>query len=113
MKLNCKSTGPVTTSRCYELLNQRPISPGDWFECNEEFYWIMLEVLPPRGFTGSSFAMMEFQDFNQTHSFHKIDGRYFCALMSVESESETDILSSVRACRIDLQNAIQQEEVTA
>lgn len=113
MTLTCKSTGPVTTSRCYELLNQRPIAPGDWFECTEEFYWNMLEVLPPRGFTGVSFAMMELQDHLQTHSFHQIDGRYFCALVSINSERESDMLAAVHECRRALIKAIRQEGVAA
>lgn len=112
MKLTCKSTGPISTERCYELLNRHDRTPGDWFECSEEFYWYMLEVLPPAGFIGDSFAMIEFTDFLKTHSFHKLKGRYFCALIEVASEHDRDIEQGVRECRLALRKEIDQE-VTA
>lgn len=50
---------------------------GQRVEISEEEYWYFLEVLPPVGFTGSSFYMSEFLTENITSYFSKVGDRYF------------------------------------
>jgi hypothetical protein len=59
---------------------------GEFFEIMEEEYDYMLNVLPPMGWVGGSFAMMEFDYGNRTESYHQFPGngkgdRFFCMLI--------------------------------
>lgn len=50
---------------------------GQRVEISEAEYWYFLEVLPPVGFTGSSFYMSEFLTDDITSFFQKVGNRYF------------------------------------
>ncbi len=54
-----------------------------WRICEEEF-WYFLEILPPLGHTGRSFALSEFTRGNLTESYHQIGDRFYCATIAYE-----------------------------
>lgn len=62
-------------------------SPGQWFECSECDFWFFLGSTPPLAHTGPSFALEEFITGNLTHSFHRINGRFFCMVIAYQNRA--------------------------
>lgn len=62
-------------------------TPGQWFECSECDFWYFLGSSPPLAHTGPSFALEEFVTGNLTHTFHRINSRFFCMVIAYRNRA--------------------------
>lgn len=68
-----------TSRNCYEKpTGYLKTLIGDRWEIDEEIYMDALECLPPMGWKGDTFYMMEFTFDDITAKFTKEGGRYYC-----------------------------------
>lgn len=71
----------MTFDNALELMKEAACAAyrvGQFKECSEEYYYEMLEVLPPLNWSENSFFMSEFDTGTITSQFVKHNGKYYC-----------------------------------
>ena len=74
----------------YDEINKRDYQGilGLKAEVSEKDYFEMLEILPPKNFTGSSWCMSEYLTGPLTTKFYKKDGKFYAEVVDYRLEKK-------------------------